>query len=170
LFKQHFFTAEHFKLKIKLQLRMLNMSLINGIEIRKLESIKGGMAEFYTPQASHETMLVQIAPGTVDDLFVHRFQTDQLLVVRGSFVLVVLHNRRYQYIALSEKQPKVVKIPPFVPHGAINLSSEPCLVVNAVLRHGPAQERDYQPLKRPLPYDLEAVNASLRQLDHPAVA
>jgi hypothetical protein len=27
--------------------------------------------------------------GAIDDLFVHHFQTDQLLVVRGSFVLVV---------------------------------------------------------------------------------
>jgi hypothetical protein len=61
---------------------MLNMGLINEIEIRPLTSIKGGMAEFYTPQSSHETMLVQIAPKTLDDLFVHRFQTDQLLVVR----------------------------------------------------------------------------------------
>lgn len=40
---------------------MLNMGLINEIEIRPLTSIKGGMAEFYTPQSSHETMLVQIA-------------------------------------------------------------------------------------------------------------
>jgi hypothetical protein len=139
------------------------MGLVNEIEIRLLESIKGGMTEFYTPQSSHETMLVQIPPVTLDDLFVHRFQTDQLLVVRGSFVLVVLQNRRYQYIPLSEYQPVVVKIPPCVPHGAINLSSEPCVLVNAVLRHGSAHERDYQPLKRPFPYDLEAVLAMLRE-------
>ncbi len=142
---------------------MLSMGLVNEIEIRLLESIKGGMTEFYTPQSSHETMLVQIPPVTLDDLFVHRFQTDQLLVVRGSFVLVVLQNRRYQYIPLSEYQPVVVKIPPYVPHGAINLSSEPCVLVNAVLRHGSAHERDYQPLKRPFPYDLEAVLAMLRE-------
>lgn len=146
------------------------MGLSNGVEIRELESIKGGMVEFYTPQASHETILVQIAPATLDDLFVHRFQTDQLLVVKGSFVLVILHNRRYQYISLSEHQPMVVTIPPFIPHAAINLSSEPCLLVNAVLRHGPAHERDYQPLKRPFAYDLEVVQTSLKELFHPAVA
>ncbi len=146
------------------------MGLINSVEIRPLESIKGGMAEFYTPQSSHETMLVQIPAGTLDDLFVHRFQTDQLLVVRGSFVLVVLQNRRYQYIPLSERQPVVVKIPPFVPHGAINLSCEPCVVVNAVLRHGPVHERDYKPLKRPFPYDLEAVQVELRELSCPTGA
>lgn len=140
------------------------MGLINQIEIRQLESIKGGMTEFYTPQSSHETMLVQIPPATVDDLFVHHFQTDQILVVRGSFVLVVLQNRRYQYIPLSEDRPVVVKIPPGIPHGAINLSLQPCVVVNAVLRHGVPYERDYRPLPRPFPYDLEAVQAKLKEL------
>jgi dTDP-4-dehydrorhamnose 3,5-epimerase-like enzyme len=146
------------------------MGLIKEIEIRSLESVKGGMAEFYTPQSSHETMLVQIPPGTVDDLFVHRFQTDQILVVRGSFVLVVLQNRRYQYIPLSEYQPVVVKIPVGIPHGAINLSSNPCVLVNAVLRHGVAHERDYTPLRRPFPYDLEAAQAKLGELSCPASA
>jgi hypothetical protein len=139
------------------------MGLINKVEIRPLESVKGGMAEFYTPQSSHETMLVQIPPATVDDLFVHRFQTDQLLVVRGSFVLVLLQNRCYQYIPLSEDRPMVVKIPPGIPHGAINMSLQPCVVVNAVLRHGVVHERDYRPLPRPFPYDLEAVQVKLKE-------
>ncbi|MGK7877650.1 MAG: cupin domain-containing protein [Xenococcaceae cyanobacterium] len=141
------------------------MGLIKGISIRPLESIQGGMAQFYTPQSSNETMLVQIPAGTVDDLFVHRFQTDQLLVVRGSFILVVLQNRQYQYIPLSERQPQVVTIPPGVPHGAINLNQEPCLLVNAVLRHGVALERDYRPLKRPFPYDLALAKAQLEKLE-----
>jgi dTDP-4-dehydrorhamnose 3,5-epimerase-like enzyme len=109
------------------------MSQIKGISIRKLESIKSGMAEFYTPQSSNETMLVQIAAKTIDDLFVHRYQTDQLLVVRGSFILVTLENREYRYVLLSDRKPMVVTIPPGVPHGAINLTSETCLLVNAVL-------------------------------------
>jgi hypothetical protein len=36
-----------------------------------------------------------------------------------------------------------------VPHGAINRSSTAAVVVNAVIRHGPSDPRDYQP--RPLP-------------------
>lgn len=143
------------------------MGLTKKIEIRPLESIKGGMAEFYTPQSSHETMLVQIPPHTIDDLFVHRHQTDQILVVRGSFVLVVLQNRRYQYIPLSDRSPTVVTIPPGVLHGAINLSSEPCVLVNAVLRHGPPADRDYRPLPRPFPYNL-GVARSLLNLDQVA--
>ncbi|MCX7594954.1 MAG: dTDP-4-dehydrorhamnose 3,5-epimerase [Fischerella sp.] len=135
-----------------------------GIAIRQLESIKGGMAEFFTPQASHETMLVQIPPHTVDDLFVHKSQTDQLLVVKGEFVIVTLINKRYQYIPLSEDFPVVVTIPPGVLHGAINLSSQMCVVVNAVLRHRPAQQRDYITRRRPFPYDLTAATQALKNL------
>lgn len=36
------------------------MGLVNQIQIRRLESIKGGMTEFDTPQSSNETMLVQV--------------------------------------------------------------------------------------------------------------
>ena len=144
------------------------MGLTKAIEIYPLESVKGGMAEFYTPQSSHETMLVQIPPHTIDDLFVHRFQTDQILVVRGCFVLVVLENRQYRYTLLSDRQPTVVKIPRGVLHGAINLTSEPCVLVNAVLRHGPTHERDYRPLPRPFPYDLPLAQALLQQSWPPA--
>ena len=130
------------------------MSRRKKIEIKKLESIQGGMAQFYTPQSSHETMLVQIPPQTIDDLFVHHFQTDQLLVVKGNFVLVVLQNRKYHYQHLTEDNPQVITIPPGIPHGAINLSDKPCLLVNAVLRHGKTHPKDYQPIKKPFPYDL----------------
>ncbi|WP_404786519.1 dTDP-4-dehydrorhamnose 3,5-epimerase [Altericista sp. CCNU0014] len=146
------------------------MSLKNGIQVRPLESIRGGMAEFYTPQASHETMLVNIPAGTIDELFVHHFQTDQILVVRGSFVLVGLQNRQYQYIALSESVPAVVTIPPGIPHGAINLSEEPCVIVNAVLRHGASHPTDYRPMKPPFSFDLDAVRAALGRLLTPLSA
>ncbi len=136
------------------------MSKARGIEIHYLESIKGGMAQFFTPQASNETMLVQIPADTVDDLFVHKSQTDQLLVVKGRFVLVTLINRQYQYIPLSEKYPAVVTIPPGVLHGAINITSEPCVIVNAVLRHREPQKLDYVTRGRPFPYDLAAVEAA----------
>jgi dTDP-4-dehydrorhamnose 3,5-epimerase-like enzyme len=123
------------------------------------------MTEFYTPQSSHETMLVQIPAGTIDDLFVHKSQTDQILVVKGRFVLVTLIKRRYQYTPLSEHRPVVVKIPPGVMHGAINIDPEPCVLVNAVLRHRPAQERDYIPWKRPFPYEIAAAKAVLAQFE-----
>ncbi len=132
------------------------MSLKKQISIRCLDFIQGGMSEFYTPQASHETMLVRVPAGTNDDLFVHRFQTDQLLVVRGSFILVVLLNREYRYIPLRENYPQVVTIPPGVVHGAINPNSEDCFLVNAVLHHGEAHKKDYTPVAKPFPYDLSS--------------
>jgi uncharacterized RmlC-like cupin family protein len=146
------------------------MGLAKQIQVRPLESIRGGMADFYTPQASHETMLVNIPAGTIDELFVHHFQTDQILVVRGSFVLVGLQNRRYQYIGLGESLPAVAAIPPGVPHGAINIGSEPCVIVNAVLRHGKAHPNDYRPMRPPFAYDLKAVESALAQLSLPVGA
>lgn len=137
------------------------MAITREISRKKLESIQGGMALFYTPQSSHETMLVQIPAQSIDDLFVHHFQTDQLLVVKGSFVLVVLQNRRYQYLYLTENNPQVITIPPGIPHGAINLTSQPCLLVNAVLRHGGTHPKDYQPIPKPFPYDLETIRSFL---------
>lgn len=138
------------------------MSLTKQIEVYPLSSVKGGRIDFYTPQSSDETILVNLPAATIDDLFVHRNQTDQLFVVRGSFVLVILQNRKYQYILLSEHDPKVVKIPPGVPHGAINPGTEPCVLVNAVLRHGAAIDRDYRPLRRPIPYDMDIANQLLQ--------
>jgi hypothetical protein len=79
----------------------------------------------------------------------------------------VLQNRQYQYIPMcdrinadrSARTPMVVKIPPNIPHGAINFSAEPCLMVNAVIRHGASCAKDYQPLRQPFPYDLDAARA-----------
>jgi hypothetical protein len=141
------------------------MALAKQIELIRLASIQGGMAQFYQPQASDETMLVQLPANSVDDLFVHRNQTDQLLVVRGSFVLVVLENRRYRYIPLSENHPQLVRIPPGVCHGSINFCNHPCTLVNAVLRHGPAIARDYHPIKPPIAYDVQAARHALAALE-----
>jgi uncharacterized RmlC-like cupin family protein len=146
------------------------MALVKRVEVRSLSSFKGGMAEFFTPQTSHETMLVNVPAGAKDDLFVHHYQTDQLLVVRGSMVLVVLQNRQYRYIPMHQDHPIVVCIPPGVPHGAINPSAENCVVVNAVLRHGAPFEKDYQPLRQPFPYDLSAVQQALVQVHCAAAA
>jgi dTDP-4-dehydrorhamnose 3,5-epimerase-like enzyme len=139
------------------------MGLIHQVEVRPLESIATGMTTFYTPQQSHETMLVQLEAGVAEDLFVHHFQTDQLLVVRGAFVLVILQNRSYRYLYLSDRNPQVVTIPPGVPHGAVNLSKESCRLINAVIRHGPPYAKDYKPIKLPFPYDLKWVRTIMAQ-------
>jgi dTDP-4-dehydrorhamnose 3,5-epimerase-like enzyme len=131
------------------------MALSACVEIQPLTAMTAGAIQFYTPQTSNETMLVEIPPQTIDDLFVHKYQTDRLMVVRGSMVLVVLHDGKYRYIPVSDRTPQVVTIPPMVPHAAIHLNDEPCVLVNAVLRHGESHPRDYRPLKPPFAYDLD---------------
>lgn len=113
------------------------------------------------PTWGHETTLVTLAPGTIEDLFVHHFQTDQLLVVQGCAVLIVLQNRQYRYIPMRGDRLEVVKIPPGVPHGAVNLSDRPCLAINSLIRHGPPHDRDYRPVLKPFPYDLAVVRSLL---------
>jgi hypothetical protein len=134
--------------------RQLAMALTKSVEIRELDSVKSGMVEFYTPQASDETILVRVAPNAIDDMFVHRSQTNRLIAVRGSMVLVVLQNRKYTYIPMIDRNPVVVTIPRLVPHAAINLDSEPCMLINAVNYHGQPNARDYQPMTPPFVYDL----------------
>lgn len=144
---------------------LIKMGLIRGVSVKAIESIQGGMAEFYTPQSSDETMIVKVAANSKDELFVHKHQTDQLLVVKGSFVLVVLYNKQYKYIPLSEKIPQVATIPPGILHGAINFEDRDCLLVNAVLRHGEPRPKDYQPVAKPFPYDLNQAQLSLKSLE-----
>ena len=48
-------------------------------------------------------------------------------------------------------------IPLNVPHSAINLSDKPCVMVNAVLRHGAPYLKDYQPRRHPFSYDLQQI-------------
>jgi hypothetical protein len=146
------------------------MSLSKGVEIHALTAAKAGMIRFNTPQASQEAMLVKIPASTIDDMFVHKYQTDQLIVMRGSFILVVLHDGKYQYIPLSFREPKVVTIHPLVPHAAINLSNEPCMLINAVIRHGRAHPSDYRPLKAPFPYDLDRLHRLVVGKDCPIAA
>lgn len=146
------------------------MGLIRGVTVETIASTQGGMVEFYTPQTSDETMVVKVPANSIDDLFVHKRQTDQLLVVKGSFVLVVLCDRAYQYIPLREEIPQVVTIPKGVLHGAINFSDRDCWLVNAVLRHGEPNDRDYQPVARPFPYNLEQARHIWQNVYHRAAA
>ncbi len=139
------------------------MGLKHRVAIKPLESTDSGTTQFFTPQSSHETMMVKVEAGVADHLFVHHFQTDQLFVVSGGLVLVVLQNKQYHYIPLNARSPQVLTIPPGIPHGAVNLSSEPCVVVNAVLRHGQPNERDYRPLKSPFPYDMAHIRDVMEQ-------
>ncbi|WP_216904410.1 cupin domain-containing protein [Synechococcus sp. CCY 9618] len=130
------------------------MGLSRTVELLPLDRSLHGEALFSSPLASDETLIAEIGCGDSFELFCHRFQTDQLLVLRGAIDLVVLQNRRLRPIPLREGDGTWVRIPPGVPHGAINRGRIPALLVNAVLRHGPSDPRDYRPL--PVPAGLRS--------------
>jgi hypothetical protein len=128
------------------------MALARRVEILPPECSSSGHTSFSAPQISHETMIVELGTDQPFELFCHRRQTDQLMVLRGAIDLMVLQEGRLRRIRLREDEASWVRIPPGVPHGAINLGRTPAAIVNAVLRHGPHDPRDYRP--RPLPVAL----------------
>ncbi len=143
------------------------MGLINQVKCVDLKAMSKGGINFFTLQNSHETILVEVPPKTIDHLFCHRFQTDRLIVVRGSVVFVYLQDRKYHYLPLTQQLPTLVEIPPGIPHAAINLTTEPCLIVNAVIRHGIAHPKDYHPIKQPYPFDLKRVEQLMKEIAFP---
>ena len=135
------------------------MALKADYELIQLPYTTTGNAKFYEPLISDETMLVTLPPQSVSKLFVHLTHTDNLMVLRGQAVHVLLIGGDYHYIGMSEAEQKVLKIPPKIVHGAINLTNEPCTMVNAVVRHRPAIEADYRPIEWRFPYDEKKVRA-----------
>lgn len=137
------------------------MAQCRSVEILPSSGERAGLAFLREPLASDETLIAEVAPSTSAELFCHRHQTDQLMVLRGGIDLIVLQNRQLRRIVLREDEPTWVRIPPGVPHGAINRGPAPAIVVNAVLRHRPSDRRDYQP--RPVPAALAAAWADLQE-------
>ena len=116
-----------------------------AVEIVESRGSSSGIAFFHESLPSDETLVAEVVPSTRAELFCHRHQTDQLMVLRGGLELIVLQNRQLRRIHLREDEATWVRIPPGVPHGAINRGSRPAIVVNAVLRHGPGLPSDYRP-------------------------
>ena len=129
------------------------------VEILPSPGARAGLAFLREPLCSDETQIAEVATCSRAELYCHRHQTDQLMVLRGGIDLIVLQDRRLRRIALREDEPTWVRIPPGVPHGAINRGTAPAIVVNAVLRHRPSDGRDYQ--SRPVPAALAAAWAQL---------
>lgn len=125
------------------------MALSRQVEILPFAGSRSGHTYFSEPQPCDETLIAEIDTRAACELFCHRHQTDQLMVLRGSIDLVVLQERSLRCITLREDEGAWVRIPPGVPHGAINRGRTPALLVNAVVRHGPSDRRDYRPRRVP---------------------
>ncbi|MEB3177941.1 MAG: cupin domain-containing protein [Nostocaceae cyanobacterium] len=141
------------------------MALICQFESQILEREEFTGAISFSALSSDQTVLVEMPPYTIDEyLFCHRFQTDQLLTVQGSLVVVCLQNRQYHYIPMSDLIPQVLKIPPGIPHLAANLSAQPCRLINAIIHHGKFHSKDYQTIKKPFPLDLDRIQKLFQEL------
>jgi hypothetical protein len=57
------------------------------------------------------------------------------MIVGGNLLIVILHDRKYQYIYLSSSNPQFIEIPQLLHHAAINVGDEGCVLVSAVIRH-----------------------------------
>lgn len=135
------------------------MGLINQVECIRLEKFKDEGLYCYTPLSSSETVLYELPANSIDDgLFCHRFQTDQLFVLRGSLILVFIQDRHHHYVLLTENVPLVVKIPPKIPHAVMNPVADCCFYLNAVIRHQLPHPQDYRPIQKPFPFDRARVN------------
>ena len=146
------------------------MGLINKVECTQLEQFQEEGLYCFKPLSSNETVLYEIPPQSTDDgLFCHRFQTDQLLVMRGCMVLVFIQNRHNHYVLLTQHVPLLVTIPPGIPHAVMNPTSEPCLYMNAIIRHRCPHPKDYQPIKKPFPFDMAQVD-KLLEISHLEIA
>jgi len=128
------------------------MSSHRPVEILPRSGLQAGVAFFSDPLPSDATLIAEVPSSDQPQLFCHRRQTDQLMVLRGSIDLIVVQDRQLHRITLREDEATWVRIPAGVPHGAINRSCEAAVMVNAVLRHGPSDPRDYRP--RPVPRSL----------------
>ena len=141
------------------------MGLIPGVELIELKPpdlSEEYQVKYYPHLPSNETMIAVYSPKAIEDLLVHRYQTDYWKVVRGRLIAIIFQNRQYQYIPLSEQDSFVFKIPPKVLHGAINLCKEPAVLVNAIVKHR-LKKLDFHRIKPPFPYDIQA--ALLSQVD-----
>jgi len=135
------------------------MALHRQITLMPRQDSLAGATLFSEPLSSHETLIAEVSPRASAELFCHRRQTDQLMVLRGAIDLIVLEAGRLRRITLREDEATWVRIPPGVPHGAINRGRQNAVVVNAVLRHGPSDPRDYR--ARPVPATLAPAWAEL---------
>ncbi len=137
------------------------MKKIPSIEILQLsEEIVPEGISYYSSLNSNETVVGKYPPGTQENLYVHRNQTDYVQVVSGELIWVILSEGKYQYFPLNEEDSFVIKVPPKIPHAGINPYDETCVFLNAIVRHKPWKPIEYRPISPPFPYDIEKALSS----------
>ncbi|MEL7509754.1 MAG: dTDP-4-dehydrorhamnose 3,5-epimerase [Cyanobacteria bacterium J06554_1] len=138
------------------------MSQIDQVTIHSLPLKNSDRFQLCELPQNANTILLEVGARVVGDLCVHHYQTNQILAVTGSLVVVTLQDKQYDYIFLGTHNSNVLTIPSGIPYGFINLGSTPCWAINDAIYHGPEHkmslhESGYCSLKLPFPYDIAKV-------------
>ncbi|XHX80818.1 MAG: cupin domain-containing protein [Stenomitos frigidus ULC029] len=110
------------------------------------------------PQGSDPTVAI-IQPGTVETMYYHEHQTDQLTCVEGRMVLILLVDGKLEYHLLDAAKPETFVIPPLVPHSAYNPGPTNCVIFNTRVPHR-HNEKDLHEATPP-PFDYTTIQKLL---------
>jgi uncharacterized RmlC-like cupin family protein len=131
------------------------MTQPHDISIHPFRFKEIGKSSFSQFLLCDEFVFSVVEPGDSGKLFCHKTHVDNLIVVKGELVLITLFNREYRYTYMSEDVKEFVKIPPFIPHKAINFGREACTLANVIQRLRPEVPSDYRPIEIKLDYDFQ---------------
>ena len=150
------------------------LGTIQGVSIRNLRRIhdeRGFLMEIFRSdwpefQKFGQTYMTTCKPGVVKGWHYHKLQWDHFVPIKGN-ALVALYDSRMdsptrgvvQEIEVWEKEPRFVKIPPFVYHGFTPLDDNEIWVVNT-----PTELYNYQmPDEHRLEWDDKSIGYMWRK-------
>jgi len=144
------------------------MDLIEGVIIKKLSPIldeRGYLQECFRSdwevfQKFGQTYITVAFPNVVKAWHLHKFQTDNMVCLKGNAKLVLSDNRenspthkRINEIFFGEKNPSLVTIPPNIWHGFKAIGNKEIMVLNV-----PTELYNYsEPDEYRLPCDSEEI-------------
>ena len=144
------------------------MDLIEGVIIKKLSPIldeRGYLQECFRSdwevfQKFGQTYITVAFPNVVKAWHLHKFQTDNMVCLKGNAKLVLSDNRenssthkRINEIFFGDKYPSLVTIPPNIWHGFKAIGNKEIMVLNV-----PTELYNYsEPDEYRLPCDSEEI-------------
>lgn len=149
----------------------LPMDLIDGVAAKPLRMIldeRGWLMEIMRTDWEISDPLAQVYvttahPQVVKAWHLHHKQTDHMACIRGTVKLVLYDSRadsttkgKINEFVMGERNPMVVRVPPYVWHGFKNVGEEQAFVINVVdhlYDYKDPDEFRAPPDTRDIPYD-----------------
>jgi dTDP-4-dehydrorhamnose 3,5-epimerase len=142
--------------------------VIEGVKVRELRLIpdeRGYLMEILRSdwdvyERFGQVYVTAAYPGVVKGWHYHKLQTDHFACIQG-MSKVVLYDRRegspthgeVNEFFIGDKNPRLIKIPPYVVHGFKGIGERVALIVNV-----PTELYDYdEPDEYRLPYDTDEI-------------